>query len=65
MVAMTTARPMTAPLLITPVDNDDDVLASVLTTLEGVRHLPADDARDKPAWYYLTRVVHTPARAQG
>eukprot|EP00959_Pyramimonas_sp_CCMP1952_P027560 579146-Pyramimonas_sp.AAC.1 len=34
MVAMTAARLMTAPMLITPADNDDDVLASAMKVFE-------------------------------
>eukprot|EP00959_Pyramimonas_sp_CCMP1952_P405862 8506125-Pyramimonas_sp.AAC.1 len=48
---------MTAPMLITPADNDDDVLASAMKTFERVRHARAADAREWPAWYSLTRIL--------
>eukprot|EP00959_Pyramimonas_sp_CCMP1952_P183363 3833585-Pyramimonas_sp.AAC.1 len=49
MVAMTTARPMTAPMLITPASNDDHVVASAMKVLEGVRHASAAGALKWPA----------------
>eukprot|EP00959_Pyramimonas_sp_CCMP1952_P079045 1652319-Pyramimonas_sp.AAC.1 len=61
MVALTTARPMTAPMLITPAGTDDDVLASAMQVFEVVRHACAADAREWRAWYDLTRIVTTPA----
>eukprot|EP00959_Pyramimonas_sp_CCMP1952_P416854 8733372-Pyramimonas_sp.AAC.1 len=47
MVAVTTARPTTAPMLITPADNDDGVLASAMKVSEGIRHARANDARER------------------
>eukprot|EP00959_Pyramimonas_sp_CCMP1952_P188278 3937300-Pyramimonas_sp.AAC.1 len=55
MVPMTTAKPMTAPMLITPADNDDHVLAAVMKVLEIARYARVADAREWPAWYYLAR----------
>eukprot|EP00959_Pyramimonas_sp_CCMP1952_P133937 2801301-Pyramimonas_sp.AAC.1 len=64
MVAMTTARPITTPMLNTPADNADDVLASVTQVLGRVRHARAADAREWPAWYLLTRIVPPSTRAR-
>eukprot|EP00959_Pyramimonas_sp_CCMP1952_P287156 6005238-Pyramimonas_sp.AAC.1 len=49
MAAMTTARPMAAPMLITPADKDDDVLASAMEASESIRNARAADAREWPA----------------
>eukprot|EP00959_Pyramimonas_sp_CCMP1952_P132863 2777691-Pyramimonas_sp.AAC.1 len=65
MMAMTTARPITAPMLITPADDDDDVFASAMKVYEGVRNARKGDAREWPAWYDVTRIVPLPARQQG
>eukprot|EP00959_Pyramimonas_sp_CCMP1952_P366930 7685184-Pyramimonas_sp.AAC.1 len=46
MVAMTTARPITVPMLITPADNDDDVFAPAMKVLDRVRPVRAADARE-------------------
>eukprot|EP00959_Pyramimonas_sp_CCMP1952_P302076 6320729-Pyramimonas_sp.AAC.1 len=43
--AIMAARAMTAPTLITPADNDDDVVASGMKVSEGTRHARAADAR--------------------
>eukprot|EP00959_Pyramimonas_sp_CCMP1952_P333651 6987487-Pyramimonas_sp.AAC.1 len=65
MVAMTTARLMTAPTLIRPADNDDDVLASVMKVAEGFRHSRAADAREWPAWYIWHGSCPSSGRAKG
>eukprot|EP00959_Pyramimonas_sp_CCMP1952_P166949 3488947-Pyramimonas_sp.AAC.1 len=54
MAVMTAARPMTAPILIAPADNDDNVLASAMKVLDGVRRPRAADAREWFARCYLT-----------
>ena len=54
-VAMTTARPMTAPMLITPAEKDDGALASVVKVLAGFRHACAAGAGEWPAWYSLNQ----------
>eukprot|EP00959_Pyramimonas_sp_CCMP1952_P090217 1888470-Pyramimonas_sp.AAC.1 len=41
MAVMTAARSMTGPMLITPADDNDDVLASATKAFEGVRHARA------------------------
>eukprot|EP00959_Pyramimonas_sp_CCMP1952_P064158 1340243-Pyramimonas_sp.AAC.1 len=54
LVAMTTAKPMTAPMLTTSADHDDDVFASAMKVWGSVRHARAADAREGSAWYYFT-----------
>eukprot|EP00959_Pyramimonas_sp_CCMP1952_P196896 4116762-Pyramimonas_sp.AAC.1 len=48
-VAMTTARSLTAPMLIMPAGNNDDVFASAPKVLEGFGQAREDDARETRA----------------
>eukprot|EP00959_Pyramimonas_sp_CCMP1952_P082059 1714524-Pyramimonas_sp.AAC.1 len=52
---------MTAPMLITLVGNDEDVFVSAMKVVEGFRHARAADARERPAWHCLTRIVLPPS----
>eukprot|EP00959_Pyramimonas_sp_CCMP1952_P380875 7979987-Pyramimonas_sp.AAC.1 len=57
---MTTARPLTAPTLIAPTDNNDDALASAMKMFEGVRHARAASAHEWPARFSPTRIARPP-----
>eukprot|EP00959_Pyramimonas_sp_CCMP1952_P190556 3985424-Pyramimonas_sp.AAC.1 len=64
-MAMTTARPMTPTMLITPADSDDNALASAMKVFERDRQARVRRARVARVVLFGTDRVSPPARAQG